>query len=161
MELAETDPADLPPLSEPVVPAEPAVAQPVEPARSCSGPILIRVLVQASHRLATVALLALLATVGLMFAGKDFYGSLAAACGCADAGLCAALLTLSFVRRDRPVWRESVGVLTFNATLAVVTLLMMLVARLDVIHADIQQGGGNARAAVQDFFTPPPALPPQ
>ncbi len=119
------------------------------------------VLLQISHRAGTVALLAVLGTGYLAFSGHEFYAALACASGCAIAGLCCAILTLSFARRGGRQWREAVGVGAFNATIAVLGLILMLVARAGVIQDSIREGGASLRSSVQDFFTAPPTLPPQ
>ncbi len=115
---------------------------------------------QVGHRFATVALVALLAAIGSAAASRDFYLPLAVAFGCADVGLCAALLSMSLTRRSLP-GREAAGVLAFNIVLAGLSLLMMVVARADVIRDAVRDQGDAARAAITSFFTPPPVLPPR
>jgi hypothetical protein len=152
--------ADLPPVaptSQPLVISIPS-NRPV-PAEA-PGKIAV-VLLQVSHRLATVGLFALLGTGYLAFAGKEFYPALASAVGCSDIGLCAALLAMPFTRRGRPACREAFGVAVFNGMLGMVGLTLILIARAGVIQESIRQDGTSLRTTVQDFLTAPPALPPQ
>ncbi len=116
---------------------------------------------QVGHRASAVAFLALLVTGAAAYLGRDFYLPLAVALGCADLALCAALLTFSFAARGQPQWREALGVATFNLSIAVVAVTLMVVARLGVLQEDVRGAGGEARRSVRAFLTPPPALPPQ
>ena len=73
--------------------------------------------------------------------------------------LCMAI-TYGTTESDRPrPWREAVGVLRFNACLTAIAVFVMLIARLDVIHADIQAAGAAAKTHVQEFLAPVPTLP--
>jgi hypothetical protein len=103
-------------------------------------------LLQASHRIGAIALLAALGTAAQMYRVKDFHLPLAIAAGCADVGLCLALLAKMLVRRDRILQREANGVAIFNLVLFSLAIIFMIFARLTLI-----------RAAAADFFTPTPA----
>lgn len=102
-------------------------------------------LLQVSHRAGAVALLATIATWGMMYAIRDFHVPLALACGCADVGLCSALLARMLSQPKTPSRREANGVAIFNLVLFVLALHLMVFARLEVI-----------RSAASAFFTPTP-----
>jgi hypothetical protein len=180
------------------------------PAEPWSGVSFISILLQISHRLGTVGLLALLGTLACAATGRAFHVYLAAAAGSVLVGGCAAVLALTESPRFGAIillgtigaaaaavlltdahaglatgvaaadlllcsavfaWtvddahhafrREATGVLAFNAGILVVSVVLMLIARAGVIQDTIRQEGGVVRGQVQDFFTPPPALPPQ
>jgi hypothetical protein len=100
---------------------------------------------QVSHRAGAVALLATLATWGMMYAIRDFHMPLAIACGCADVGLCSALVARMLTQPKTHARREANGVAIFNLVLLVLALHLMVFARLEVI-----------RSAASAFFTPTP-----
>jgi hypothetical protein len=101
--------------------------------------------IQVSQRLGAVALFATLAAWGMMFAVRDFHVPLAIAGGCADVGLCSALIARLLSGSTLASRREANGVAIFNLVLFVLALYLMIFARLDVI-----------RSAASEFFTPTP-----
>jgi uncharacterized Tic20 family protein len=100
-------------------------------------------LLQASHRIGAVALLATVFTWVQMYQIKNFHWPLAVAAGASDLGLCLALLARMFVRHNTPLRRESRGIAIFNLVLFVLSIYFMVFARLSVI-----------RANAGEFFTP-------
>jgi len=109
----------------------------------------IFVLLQISHRIGTIALLATLCIWAIMWRAGDFHLPLAVSAGCGDIGLCTALLARMLTRPGQIARREANGVAIFNLVFFVLSLHLMLVTRLDVI-----------RAAANQFFTPSPINSP-
>ena len=116
---------------------------------------LVAVLLQISHRLAVVALLAMIGTVASIALGKSFTLPLAAAVGGADVAVCLAVLVLSLNQRRR----EAMGLVWFNGVLIAAGVVLMLVARLDVIGADLKADGTAVREQVQVWMTPTAPVP--
>lgn len=115
----------------PISPGIPTPRRPIE-----------QTFLQIAHRLATVALFAMLGTWALLYRGQDFRWPVLVAFGAGDVGLCAALIALVLARRDRRRGGEAMGVLVFNLVLTALSLQMLIVARLDLI-----------RAAAEKFFS--------
>jgi len=110
---------------------------------------LLIILLQASHRLGAIALLATLGTWAMMYIIRDFHVPLAIAAGTADAGLCCGIAARMLTRSGQPARREANGVAVFNLIFFILAIYLMLFARLEII-----------RAAASDFFTPS-ALSPE
>ncbi len=100
-------------------------------------------LLQLSHRIGAIALLATLASWAIMYQGHNFHVPLAVAAGASDIGLCAALLARMLVRHSTRLRREANGVAIFNLVLFILTIYFMIFSRTDVIHAEASA-----------FFTP-------
>jgi hypothetical protein len=115
------------------------------PAASGVKSNLLTILLQASHRLGSVALLATIGAWATMYMIKDFHLPLAIAAGTANLGLCAALVARMMTVVSTPLRRETNGVAIFNLVLLILALQLMVFARLDVI-----------RSAASQFFTPSP-----
>jgi hypothetical protein len=123
--------------------APPSAADPGRKSKLAST--LLNFLLQASHRLGAIALLATLATWAMIYLSKDFHVPLAITASCSNAGLCFALVSRLIARPAQPPRREANGVAFFNGILFLLALQLMLLARIDII-----------RAAATDFFTPSP-----
>jgi hypothetical protein len=129
------------------IPQDPTTTLTVVPSPP-TGSFKNRVIVfflQLSHRLGAIALLSTIGTWAMMYMIRDFHLPLAIASGCADAGLCSALIARIFTRPTTPSRREANGVAIFNLVLFILAVYLMIFARLDVI-----------RAAASEFFTPTP-----
>jgi hypothetical protein len=100
-------------------------------------------LLQASHRIGAIALLATLGTWVQMYRVQDFHTPLAFAAGASDLGFCLALLARMFVHHNSRLRREANGIAIFNLVLFILAIYFIVFARLSVIRA-------NAAA----FFTP-------
>jgi hypothetical protein len=100
---------------------------------------------QLAQRAGAVALLATLGAWAMMFMIRDFHLPLAIAGGCADAGLCSALIGKMLAGINTAARREANGVAIFNLVLFVLALYLMIFARLELI-----------RSAASEFFTPTP-----
>lgn len=98
---------------------------------------------QVSHRIGAISLFALLATWGMMYMARNFGIALAVAFGCADVGLCAALIARMMSPANSPHRREANGAAVFNLILLALTLNLILLSRLEQI-----------RSAASEFFTP-------
>lgn len=122
---------------------------------------ILPTVVQIGHRAGIVGFLLAVATIALACLNRDFDAALAGTLAVADVGFCAALTALSCVVGGGPARREALGVLGLNLVLVTLSGLTMSVARADVIRSDVQRSGAAVRAKVVEFFTPPPALPPQ
>jgi predicted PurR-regulated permease PerM len=102
-----------------------------------------RLSLQTAHRLGALALLATLAAWALVYRGQDFRWPIIIAFAAANVGFCAAWLARMLGRRDQRNRREATGAMIFNLVFLLLSLQLMLLARLDVI-----------RAAAEKFFTP-------
>lgn len=113
----------------------------VLPAR---GSRVVGFLLQLSHRAATVAMILTVVVWGMLYLSQDFHLALAAAFGCANLGLCAALVARWLAGR-RGLWRasEAVGAAVVNGVILGLSMQLMLISRLDILRAT-----GNA------FFSP-------
>jgi len=85
------------------------------PAASGSGVSFLAILLQASHRLGTVGLLALLGSLACAATGRGFHVPLAVALGSTLLGGCAAVLALS----ESPRLGASILLVTIGATVAI------------------------------------------
>jgi hypothetical protein len=121
----------------------PAVVPPVTTSNFKSRVIVF--FLQLSHRLGAVSLLSTLGAWAMMYVIRDFHLPLAIAGGCADAGLCSALIARILTGPGAPSRREANGVAIFNLVLFVLAVYLMIFARLEVI-----------RSAASEFFTPTP-----
>jgi hypothetical protein len=106
---------------------------------------VLTILLQTSHRLGSVALLATIGTWAVMYMIKDFHIPLAITAICANLGLCCGLSARMMTQPLTSLRREANGVTVFNLILFVLAIHLMLFARLDVI-----------RSAASQFFTPSP-----
>lgn len=105
-------------------------------------------LLQTSHRLGGIAFLATLTTWWLMYTIKDFHLPLVISAATANAGLCCGIAARILTRPGQTTRREANGVAIFNLILFILSIQLMIFARLDVI-----------RSSATDFFTPPPPSP--
>lgn len=111
--------------------------------RMAAREMIERLGLQAAHRLGSLALLATLATWALVYRGQDFRWPVVAAFAAADIGFCAAWLVRILSRRNPRRAREAGGAMIFNLIFLLLSLQLMLLARMDLI-----------RAAANRFFTP-------
>jgi hypothetical protein len=103
-----------------------------------------RLSIQASHRLAAIAIFATLGAWIVFSQGMSDRWAGAIALSASDLGLCAALLAAVFARRQlRQPTRETTGVFIANLVLIALSLQLMLFARLDMF-----------RTAIEKFFAP-------
>jgi hypothetical protein len=101
------------------------------------------ILLQISHRLGAIALLATLGAWAMLFLEKDASIPLATVATATDVGLCSALVARLLSPSTSPDRREANGAAIFNLVLLVLAVHLMVFTRVDVI-----------RSAAADFFAP-------
>ncbi len=97
---------------------------------------------QFAHRAGAIAMLLNLTSWAMLYSGRNMSWPLALAFLSSDLGFCAAMIAWLLARRENR-GSEAVGVLIFNLIFLILSLQMMLIARLDLI-----------RSAATQFFSP-------